>query len=133
MISFRRNKQRHLALGRRGERLAAAVLRELGMDVLVRNFSAGRDEIDIVARHESILCFVEVKTRRKAGFYSPAKAVGKDKQRHIIRAGKRYIHKIGDPALVIRYDVLEIIMPGFFPETIHFWPGAFTSSFNRRY
>lgn len=133
MGSFHRRKQRHLVLGRRGERVATAVLRELGMDILARNFSAGRDEIDIVARHESVLCFVEVKTRRKAGFYSPAKAVGKEKQRHIIRAGKKYLHKLGDPRLVIRYDVLEIIMPGLFPEVVRFWPGAFTASFNRRY
>ena len=133
MVSFRRRKQRHLKLGRRGERLAAAVLMELGMEILARNFSAGRDEIDIVARQESVLCFVEVKTRRKAGFYSPAKAVGKEKQRHIIQAGKRYLHKLGDPRVVTRYDVVEIILPGLFPKTVRFWPGAFTTSFNRRY
>ncbi|MDT8391946.1 MAG: YraN family protein [Lentisphaeria bacterium] len=133
MGPFRRRKQRHLVLGRRGERVAAAVLRELGMDILARNVSAGRDEIDIVARHESTLCFVEVKTRRKQGFYSPAKAVGREKQRHIIRAGKKYLHKLGDPRLVVRYDVVEIIMPGLFPRVVHVWPGAFTGSFNRRY
>ncbi|MBT4819215.1 MAG: YraN family protein, partial [Lentisphaerae bacterium] len=66
-----------MRLGRRGERIAARLLREVGYDVLARNFRAEAGEIDIVARDGETLCFVEVKTRRRIGKARPAAAVGK--------------------------------------------------------
>ena len=53
-------------LGRRGERLAARVLEARGWRILARNYKAGRREIDIVARRERLLLFVEVKARAVA-------------------------------------------------------------------
>ena len=48
-----------------GEKVAAAWLRTQGFMVLYRNFrSPHGGEVEIVARHGSLLLFVEVKTRR---------------------------------------------------------------------
>lgn len=62
----------HLALGRRGERLAASFLRrEHHFKVLYRNFRCAHGgEIDLVCRDRAAnaLVFVEVKTRRSDAF-----------------------------------------------------------------
>jgi putative endonuclease len=51
-------------LGRLGEDLAAAHLRELGFTVLARNARSRHGEIDLIACREQVMVFAEVKTRR---------------------------------------------------------------------
>ncbi|MCH7992121.1 MAG: YraN family protein, partial [Gemmatimonadetes bacterium] len=50
-------------LGAWGERLAGARLERRGWTILERNYRLGRREVDLIARKEGILAFVEVKTR----------------------------------------------------------------------
>jgi putative endonuclease len=52
------------ALGRLGERLAAAHLERLGFAIVERNSRTRHGEIDLIAFDGSVLVFVEVKTRR---------------------------------------------------------------------
>jgi putative endonuclease len=52
------------ALGRLGERLAAAHLQRLGFAILARNVRTRHGEIDLIAFDGDVLAFVEVKTRR---------------------------------------------------------------------
>ena len=53
-----------LALGRRGERLAAAHLQRLGFAIVGRNVRTRHGEIDLIAFNGETLAFIEVKTRR---------------------------------------------------------------------
>ena len=48
-------------LGQEGERLAAEYLAKKGYHILKRNYRYHRHEIDIVAMHQTTLCFIEVK------------------------------------------------------------------------
>lgn len=125
MLVSRRGKSRHLVLGRRGERVASAALRELGIDILARNYVSGRNEIDLVGRHGASLCFIEVKTRRRQLLSSPASAVGREKKRHIGRAARAYIHAIGDPHVHHRYDIVEVLLDGRRLKAVRYWPNAF--------
>ena len=102
-IAARRNR-----LGRIGERLARNVLEERGMEFLARNYRHGHCEIDIVMRDDGELCFVEVKTRSRQDGYRPADAVGRDKQRNVIRAAKGYLRAIGQPRIPFRFDIMEV-------------------------
>ena len=52
------------ALGRLGERLAAAHLQRLGFAIVARNVRTRHGEIDLIAFDGEVLVFVEVKTRR---------------------------------------------------------------------
>ena len=71
----------HLALGRRGEELAAAYLEQSGYRLVAANVAlpVGRNrlgavinvEIDLVAYDGATLCFVEVKTRTSDWFAAP--------------------------------------------------------------
>src|SRR6267154_1238753 len=94
-----------LALGKRGEAIAAAYLEQLGYLLVAANFTlpVGRNsrgaivnvEIDIVAYDGETLCFVEVKTRSSAWFAPPQVNVDRRKQRQIARAAVAYRNMFG--------------------------------------
>jgi putative endonuclease len=111
----------HLALGRRGELLAAEHLERIGYRLVASNFTlpVGRNlrgalvhaEIDIVAYEGVTLCFVEVKTRASDWFAAPETNVDLRKQRQIARAGRVYRRTFGLTDTPYRYDVVSIILP----------------------
>jgi putative endonuclease len=115
-----------MQLGRRGERLACIALRRLGLDVLTTNYRTAQGEVDIVARQDTTLCFVEVKTRHRRGSTRPAEAVGREKRRRIVRAARQYLHEIGRPAVLYRYDIIEVVFDGRRLRALRHWPEAFT-------
>jgi len=96
--------------GREAEERAARHLRRHGYCILDRNIRAGRGELDIVARKDGILAFVEVKLRpsRDEGLL----AVHADKQARLRSAGAAW--RSWHPALVplqCRFDLI-ILTPG---------------------
>ena len=125
-LRLQRARRRHLRLGRRGERVAARLVREIGMEILARNYATAHGEIDIVARHADVLCFVEVKTRRREILYAPALAVGFHKKRRIVRTARDYIRDIHAPNVPRRFDVVELVLHDMRVHTARYWPAAFT-------
>lgn len=105
-------RRAHLRLGRRGERAARRWLENSGYEILCRNYRAGRDEIDLVAREDCCLCFIEVKTRRYKPDIRPADAVDAGKRHHILRGARRYLREIGSPDLQLRFDIIEVVSKG---------------------
>lgn len=111
----------HLALGRRGEQLAAAYLEANGYRLVASNFilPVGRNlrgalihaEIDIVAYEDATLCFIEVKTRASDWFAAPEANVDLRKQRQITRAARAYRRTFDLMAASYRYDVVSVIIP----------------------
>ena len=112
--------EQRLALGAYGEEVAAAYLCEQGYTLLERNFRCPLGEIDIIANKRHDLIFIEVKTRRSALFGLPQDAVGRHKQRQIIRSAQWYLKKPGVSRLHPRFDVIAILArPGQPPEINH--------------
>ena len=72
----------HLRTGRRGEEAAYFYLRKLGYVMVARNFRSPnrRGEIDLIAWHKDVLCFVEVKTRTTHDVKPAEAAVDRDKR-----------------------------------------------------
>ncbi len=102
----------HLALGRRGERLAGRYLRRHGYKILYRNFRpANGGEIDIVCRQKKTLVFVEVKTRAPGGVGRPADAVTPDKEEAIMRGAAAWLRLLGHPDIPVRIDIVEVVIP----------------------
>src|SRR5947207_5485543 len=102
---------RHLRLGKRGENLACQFLKRNGYKILYRNFK-GRTggEIDAVCRDRDTLVFVEVKTRTREAFGRPLEAVNREKRNRIARGGLAWLRLLGDPDILFRFDVVEVII-----------------------
>ena len=98
---------------RRGEDAAAAFLERVGMRVEARNWRSSMGEIDIVARDDDELVFVEVKTRRSERAGTAEEAVSTAKQRRIVRLAQSYIAANASQAPQgIRFDVVAIRVLG---------------------
>lgn len=96
-------------LGRAGEDAAAAFLTARGWRVLARNVRRREGEVDIVARRDQTLAFVEVKTRSSSRFGSPGEAVTVRKQRRIRMLAATLLGEGLDHAREIRFDVIEVV------------------------
>ena len=97
-------------LGANGEEVAAAFLASRGWSVVARNYRVREGEIDLIARRDDVLAFVEVKTRRSRKFGTPAEAVTYRKQTRIRTLPRRYLQDSGAHARILRFDVIEVEM-----------------------
>ncbi len=107
-------------LGRWGEDLAARYLRDIGLEVLERNWRCEHGEVDIVARDGNCLVICEVKTRRSAVFGEPVEAVRWDKALRLRRLATAYLatHRVG--LGLVRIDVVGVLVaPGRAVEVRH--------------
>jgi putative endonuclease len=115
-------------LGKLGENLAAKFLQNKGYQILQRNyvpqfFKQGRKEIDIVAKKDKVLVFVEVKTIEKADEFFPEDKVDFKKQQNLLKAAENYlIEKKIPPGVPWQVDVIGIILNpgGQSPKIEHF-------------
>ena len=91
------------------EALAHQYIRDNGAEILETNYRNKSGEIDIIARDERYLCFIEVKYRSSDRFGGPEAAVNIAKQRKICRVSRYYLYKNGyETDTPVRYDVLSL-------------------------
>lgn len=95
--------------GQAAESLVETYLVERGYEILGRNIVFKKlGELDIVARRQGVICFVEVRSRRDATLGDPAETVGFKKQRQLRKLAKVYLERGGitGPA---RFDVASVV------------------------
>ncbi len=113
-------------LGKWGEEEAARYLEGKGMEIVERNYSCPRGEIDLVARQGERLVFVEVKTKTAVEHLPPRYSVNRRKRGQIIRTARWYLKEKQLSRPRCRFDVVEIIGSGTgLPEKLTHLPGAF--------
>ena len=95
-------------LGDMGENLAAAHLERKGYAIIERKFKTRIGEIDLIARQNHVIVFIEVKTRQSSEFGRPGEAVGYRKQQKIIRTASWYIRQKHLEDVSCRFDVIEV-------------------------
>ena len=114
-------KADHLTLGAAGEDAAARFLTARGWRILARNWRPdGAEhglELDIIARHEEHLVFVEVKTRSRPGRTGGASASSPEsvpvhaaftpkKRARLVRAARHYLSACDLWSLPCRFDLV---------------------------
>ncbi len=113
------------ALGLEGETRACLALEARGYRILQRRYRTRFGELDIVARHDQTVVFVEVKTRRGRSFGDPASAVTTEKQRRLVAMATDYLARHGLTRAPARFDVVAVTMlPGEGPAVV-IYPNAF--------
>ncbi len=97
------NKKR----GTKAEGTAARFLENKGFSIEQRNYRLQHAEIDIIARKENLLIFVEVKTRTKNTYGHPETFVSPTQQENYHKVATAYIDAIqwNHP---IRFDVIAV-------------------------
>lgn len=103
-------KQNNRAVGAAYEKRAGEYLKSQGYHILEYNYRCRMGEIDIVARKETYLVFVEVKYRRRDGQGHPAESVTLAKQRKISKVAQFYCLTHGlTEGVPCRFDVVSIL------------------------
>ena len=98
------------SLGTIKEEQAAIYLEKSGMSVLARNYRCRYGEIDIVAKFEDILVFVEVKTRTNLELGLPEDAVGPKKRRKYECLAAMYLQDHDYVDMPVRFDVIGLLV-----------------------
>lgn len=80
-------------LGNWGENLAIKFLKKRGYKILAQNYRNRDGEIDIIAKKNSIIYFVEVKTRSSTFFGWPEEAIGEKKKEKIEYLANCYLEE----------------------------------------
>lgn len=117
------------SIGNSGEDIAVKKLKKLGYKIIERNFNVPRiGEIDIIAKDEDYLVFVEVRLRKNTLHGSGAETVDVFKQRKITKAALMYmkVHNLNNvPA---RFDVVSITGDAKGEHTIEIIKNAFDAN-----
>ncbi|OGC30696.1 YraN family protein [candidate division WOR-1 bacterium RIFOXYB2_FULL_48_7] len=95
-------------IGQAGEEFAAEYLNNHGYTILERNFHSQQGEIDLIARQDDFLVFIEVKNYSFRSYGSPAGAVRQAKRQSLIHAARTYLYKNNIKGTNCRFDVLTI-------------------------
>lgn len=114
------------ALGLQGEELICSLLTKKNFTIIEKNYASRTGEIDIIAKQENLLAFIEVKTRKTA-YFAVSTVVNKTKQRKIIKTALHFLARNPHPDTIIRFDIATVIMNDTSHE-IHYIPNAFTQA-----
>ncbi len=95
------------AKGNKGEKKAVKFLRKKGYQILSTNFQCRLGEIDIIAKENDVIVFVEVKLRENFSFGTANEAISPQKISKLILTAKYWIAQEG-VEVPCRFDVISI-------------------------
>ena len=111
--------------GKMGEALACKYLEAKGYEILEVNFHSRFGEVDIIAKKEKCIMFVEVKTRKSVSYGNPSEFVTPKKMEKIIKTAMIYLD--GNEC-EMRFDVAEVFLKKD-GATINYIENAFGGSY----
>lgn len=95
--------------GDEGEELAVKYLNQIGYKIVERNYRFGKGEIDIIAEDNSILVFVEVKSRKSLERGLPENSLSRGKINQLKKIAECYLHEKKIDNHDCRIDALTIL------------------------
>ena len=114
----------HLTVGVEGEDAVFFHLQRKGYTVVARRWSSGDvpGDLDLIAWHGPVLCFIEVKTRTARDMTPAESAVDEHKRNVLRRLARRYMRQLPQhTAPPVRFDVVSVYqVPGKERELQHF-------------
>lgn len=103
-----KDKVGSLPFGRWGEDIASEYLQRKGYQIIEKHFRFHHTEIDLIARDQDYLVFIEVKTRSSAEYGLPEEAITPKKKSHLRRAAEGYLYLNNLNHIDCRFDVISI-------------------------
>lgn len=99
-------------LGKKGELLASKYLEANGYKILKKNYRCPLGEIDLIAKVEGKLIFIEVKTRRSLNYGFPQESITYTKINKIRKVAHFYLKEHNLNEIECRFDVVSLILKG---------------------
>jgi len=113
---FKEKNYTKIITGRKGETIAVAFLKKSRYLIIETNYRCPLGEIDIIARDQDELVFIEVKTRKSTALGYPEQAVGVTKQKKMSRLALWYLERNNMHDAKARFDVVAVTMSQSEPE-----------------
>ena len=101
-----------IEFGLLGERLAEKWLVSRGWRVVQRRYRSGHRDIDLIAKRDDLVAFVEVKARTGNAFGDPVEAVHWKKRSELIKSAQTWIDRHGSAGEEYRFDVVGVLVTG---------------------
>lgn len=95
-----------------GERVAIAYLTSCGWRIERHRFRMGHRDLDIVARRDGIVAFIEVKTRSSTICGAPSQSIGWRKRHALAGLAEAWRDRHGARDDLYRFDVVEVLLEG---------------------
>ena len=103
------NNVKSSEIGKYGETVARDFLISKGHTIEKSNYHSRYGEIDIIAKNNDFIIFVEVKARSENSIDRPISFVTKSKQNKIIKTALDYIGK-NHITIQPRFDIIEVFL-----------------------
>ena len=95
--------------GKAGEKYICTYLAKNGYNIICTNYSSRYGEIDVIAENESVIAFVEVKTRKPNSLASGLESITSSKLKKFIKTAADYLAKHNTDKQP-RIDCVQVIM-----------------------
>ena len=100
-------------IGQRGEEMAVSFLKGLNYQILERNYRCKLGEVDIIARDNDTLVFIEVRTRSSLDFGLPQESINRRKRHQISKVALEFMLRKKMKNIPARFVVFAITLePG---------------------
>lgn len=111
-------------LGRLGEELARDYLLDAGYTILAHNYRTQLGEIDLIAKENDTIIFVEVRTRSTPSYGTPFESINPIKRERLIRLALQFCAHHCLYSKNLRFDVIGVTFNHYGPAIEHL-PNAF--------
>ena len=74
-----------------GEEYVAELIKKKGFKLVIRNYKIKMGEIDIIAKNDKYIIFVEVRTRKEDGMIHPLETITPSKKNKVIRTATYFM------------------------------------------
>ncbi len=108
MVSGRTIVKRKNDTGAIGEKIAGEFLQEQGYVIGETNYRCPYGEIDIIARQEDCLVFIEVRTKTNMKFGTPEESVTRVKKDRLRASAQHYLQAHNEEASMWRIDFVAV-------------------------
>jgi putative endonuclease len=110
--------------GSLAEKLAETYLSKKGYKIIHRNYRTPLGEVDLIAKKNEFLIFIEVKSRSSQNF-DPLDSITAKKQKKLIQLANQYLAKLPTPCPVV-FDVVCVTESGDGNSSIEHIENAFS-------
>lgn len=97
------------SVGIEAEQKAVRFLESQGYRIVERNYSCRLGEIDIIAEEVDVLCFVEVRSRKRSRYGYPQESITYEKKRRISLTARHFLLARKIEGRSCRFDVVSIL------------------------